>query len=98
MLITPYLQIWQIADEEDKGFLTPPGFGKVLRLIGYAQAGRPVSAALALKCGLLQQVLRTGGTDVPWLYSRRTITSIRGNQFLGGLDLQCCPRTSQGAE
>ncbi|MCJ1244254.1 hypothetical protein MMC30_001452 [Trapelia coarctata] len=44
-------EIWQIADIEDKGFLTPPGFGIVLRLIGYAQAGRPVSAELALKPG-----------------------------------------------
>jgi epidermal growth factor receptor substrate 15 len=42
-------QIWQIADTEDKGFLTPAGFYIILRLIGYAQAGRPVSAALALK-------------------------------------------------
>ncbi|MCJ1314216.1 hypothetical protein MMC25_007896 [Agyrium rufum] len=44
-------EIWQIADTEDKGFLTPAGFGIILRLIGYAQAGRPVSAELALKPG-----------------------------------------------
>ena len=43
------VQIWQIADVEDKGFLTPPGFYIILRLIGYAQAGRTVSAELALK-------------------------------------------------
>lgn len=43
------LQIWQIADAENRGLLTPAGFGIVLRLIGYAQAGRPVSAELALK-------------------------------------------------
>jgi epidermal growth factor receptor substrate 15 len=43
------LQIWQIADVENRGLLTPAGFGIVLRLIGYAQAGRPVSAELALK-------------------------------------------------
>ena len=42
-------QIWQIADTEDKGFLTPAGFGIILRLIGYAQAGRQVSAELALR-------------------------------------------------
>ncbi len=42
-------EIWQIADTENRGLLTPVGFGVVLRLIGYAQAGRPVSAELALK-------------------------------------------------
>ena len=44
-------EIWQIADTENRGLLTPPGFGIVLRLIGYAQAGRPVSADLALQPG-----------------------------------------------
>jgi epidermal growth factor receptor substrate 15 len=44
-------EIWQLADAEDKGFLTPAGFGIVLRLIGYAQAGRQPSAELALKPG-----------------------------------------------
>ena len=44
-------QIWQIADTENRGLLTPAGFGLVLRLIGYAQAGKPVSAELALKPG-----------------------------------------------
>ena len=42
-------EIWQIADTENRGLLTPAGFGIVLRLIGYAQAGRQVSAELALK-------------------------------------------------
>ena len=42
-------QIWQIADTENRGLLTPAGFGIVLRLIGYAQAGRDVSMELALK-------------------------------------------------
>ena len=45
------IQIWQIADSEDRGLLTPAGFGVVLRLIGYAQAGRPVSRELAQKRG-----------------------------------------------
>ncbi|KAL8731068.1 MAG: hypothetical protein Q9181_004440 [Wetmoreana brouardii] len=44
-------EIWQIADTENRGLLTPAGFGIVLRLIGYAQAGRPISAQLALKPG-----------------------------------------------
>ncbi|KAL8727142.1 MAG: hypothetical protein Q9166_006238 [cf. Caloplaca sp. 2 TL-2023] len=44
-------QIWQIADPENRGLLTPAGFGIVLRLIGYAQAGRPISSQQALKPG-----------------------------------------------
>ncbi|CAF9934562.1 MAG: hypothetical protein HETSPECPRED_009268 [Heterodermia speciosa] len=44
-------EIWQIADTENRGLLTPPGFGMVLRLIGYAQAGRSVSFDLALQPG-----------------------------------------------
>ncbi|KAL8792082.1 MAG: hypothetical protein Q9195_005337 [Heterodermia aff. obscurata] len=44
-------EIWQIADTENRGLLTPPGFGMVLRLIGYAQAGRTVSYDLALQPG-----------------------------------------------
>ncbi|KAI4198366.1 MAG: hypothetical protein LQ350_005303 [Teloschistes chrysophthalmus] len=44
-------EIWQIADTENRGLLTPPGFGLVLRLIGYAQAGRSISPQLALKPG-----------------------------------------------
>ncbi|ODA82138.1 hypothetical protein RJ55_00644 [Drechmeria coniospora] len=42
-------EIWQIADKENRGFLTPTGFGVVLRLIGHAQAGREPRADLALK-------------------------------------------------
>ena len=42
-------EIWQIADTENRGLLTPAGFGIVLRLIGYAQAGTPVSQELAVK-------------------------------------------------
>lgn len=44
-------EIWNIADTENRGLLTPPGFGMVLRLIGYAQAGRTVSFDLALQPG-----------------------------------------------
>ncbi|KAK4186226.1 hypothetical protein QBC35DRAFT_554421 [Podospora australis] len=44
-------EIWQIADRENRGFLTPAGFGIVLRLIGHAQAGREPSAELALQQG-----------------------------------------------
>ncbi|KAI9871597.1 MAG: hypothetical protein M1830_002706, partial [Pleopsidium flavum] len=42
-------EIWQIADTENRGLLTPAGFGVVLRLIGHAQAGREPSPELALR-------------------------------------------------
>ena len=48
-LMKVFGQIWQIADTENRGLLTPAGFGIVLRLIGYAQAGHDVSMELALK-------------------------------------------------
>ncbi|KAI1404399.1 hypothetical protein F4819DRAFT_123495 [Hypoxylon fuscum] len=46
-------EIWQIADKENRGFLTPAGFGIVLRLIGYAQAGREPTPELAMQPGPL---------------------------------------------
>ncbi|KAI5301077.1 hypothetical protein KEM56_001992, partial [Ascosphaera pollenicola] len=46
-------QIWQMADTENRGLLTPTGFGIVMRLIGHAQAGRPLSEELALQPGPL---------------------------------------------
>ncbi|KAJ6166533.1 hypothetical protein N7470_001980 [Penicillium chermesinum] len=46
-------EIWQIADKENRGLLTPAGFGIVLRLIGHAQAGRAPSDELALQPGPL---------------------------------------------
>ncbi|SPJ76400.1 related to EDE1 protein [Fusarium torulosum] len=42
-------EIWQIADKENRGFLTPAGFGIALRLIGHAQAGREPSPEIALQ-------------------------------------------------
>ncbi|KAG5949777.1 hypothetical protein E4U53_005773 [Claviceps sorghi] len=44
-------EIWQIADKENRGFLTPAGFGLVLRLIGHAQAGREPTPEIALQQG-----------------------------------------------
>ncbi|KAL2759528.1 hypothetical protein ACRALDRAFT_2038384 [Sodiomyces alcalophilus JCM 7366] len=46
-------EIWQIADNENRGFLTPAGFSAVLRLIGHAQAGREPSLELAAQPGPL---------------------------------------------
>ena len=47
------VQIWQIADKENRGLLTPAGFGIVLRLIGHYQAGREPTPELALRPGPL---------------------------------------------
>ncbi|KUI67546.1 hypothetical protein VM1G_03610 [Cytospora mali] len=44
-------EIWQIADQENRGFLTPAGFGVALRLIGHAQAGREPAPQVALQPG-----------------------------------------------
>ncbi|KAI9816348.1 MAG: hypothetical protein M1832_005105 [Thelocarpon impressellum] len=41
----------RIADTENRGFLTPAGFGLVLRLIGHVQSGREPSAELAYRPG-----------------------------------------------
>ncbi|KAL1898880.1 hypothetical protein Sste5346_003291 [Sporothrix stenoceras] len=46
-------EIWQIADRENRGFLTPAGFGVALRLIGHAQANREPSPNIALQQGPL---------------------------------------------
>lgn len=42
-------EIWQIADTENRGLLTRPGFCIVVRLIGHYQAGREPSTELAFK-------------------------------------------------
>lgn len=49
--VSSLLQIWQIADKENRGLLTPAGFGIVLRLIGHYQAGREPTPELALRPG-----------------------------------------------
>lgn len=43
-------EIWNIADEENKGFLTRKGVAVAVRLMGWAQKGEKVSQALLSKC------------------------------------------------
>ncbi|KAL9620296.1 MAG: hypothetical protein Q9160_005195 [Pyrenula sp. 1 TL-2023] len=62
-------QIWQIADAENRGFLTPAGFGVVLRLIGHAQAGQNPSIEIAAQSGPLP---RFEGYPVPPLSAQNT--------------------------
>ena len=59
------MQIWQIADKENRGFLTPAGFGIVLRLIGHAQAGREPTAEVALQQGPLPRFEGLTPTPAP---------------------------------
>jgi epidermal growth factor receptor substrate 15 len=63
-MLTDWDQIWQIADTENRGLLTPSGFGVVLRLIGHAQAGRPPSAELATQGNIPAQALPTSIIDL----------------------------------
>ncbi|KAF2097440.1 hypothetical protein NA57DRAFT_77698 [Rhizodiscina lignyota] len=46
-------EIWQIADQENRGFLTPAGFAVCLRLIGHYQAGKDPDSKLAFQPGPL---------------------------------------------
>ena len=55
-------EVWQLADNENRGFLTPSGFCLALRLIGHAQAGREPTAELALQPG---QIPRFEGINPP---------------------------------
>jgi len=43
-------EIWNIADEENNGWLSKTGTAKALRLIGHAQKGSKVSHTLLTKC------------------------------------------------
>ncbi|KAH6848143.1 hypothetical protein B0I37DRAFT_158029 [Chaetomium sp. MPI-CAGE-AT-0009] len=58
-------EIWQIADKENRGFLTPAGFGIVLRLIGHAQAGREPTPEMALQQGPLPKFEGITTTPAP---------------------------------
>ncbi|SZF04976.1 unnamed protein product [Blumeria hordei] len=52
-------EIWQIADKENRGLLTPEGFGIVLRLIGHYQAGRDPTPELAIQPGPLPKFVNS---------------------------------------
>lgn len=42
-------EVWQVADSENNGFLTPERFGTACRLIAHAQQGESVKPELANK-------------------------------------------------
>ncbi|KAH8926630.1 hypothetical protein BT69DRAFT_1347876 [Atractiella rhizophila] len=51
--LPPYLlgEIWQMSDDDNKGFLTEDGFFLACRLIGHAQSGSKPSASIARQQG-----------------------------------------------
>ncbi|KAJ7684745.1 hypothetical protein DFH06DRAFT_969429 [Mycena polygramma] len=55
-------EIWQIADESNNGWLSQKGVAMAVRLMGHAQAGEKVTAALLSKPGPLPTI--TGITPV----------------------------------
>ncbi|KAK0858993.1 hypothetical protein LTS02_009528 [Friedmanniomyces endolithicus] len=73
-------EIWQIADTENRGLLTKPGFCMVLRLIGHYQAGREPSAELAFKQG---PVPKFEGLQIPGVgpAASAALPSPTGGQF-----------------
>lgn len=65
-------EIWQIADTENRGFLSKPGFCMVLRLIGHYQAGKQPSNELAFKAG---PVPKFEGLQIPGVSGTPTVAA-----------------------
>jgi hypothetical protein len=45
-------EIWNLADEDNNGFLTRKGVAVAVRLMGWAQKGEKISQALLSKCAV----------------------------------------------
>jgi len=43
-------EIWTLADDDNNGWLSRKGVAAAVRLMGWAQKGEPISAALLQKC------------------------------------------------
>ncbi|GAB7366027.1 hypothetical protein MBLNU230_g7350t1 [Neophaeotheca triangularis] len=73
-------EIWQLADTENRGLLTKPGFCMVLRLIGHYQQGRGPSTDLAFKPA---PIPKFEGLQIPGANDRQTpaAASPTGNGF-----------------
>ncbi|KAK2790229.1 hypothetical protein FQN52_005726 [Onygenales sp. PD_12] len=59
--------IWKFADPQNRGLLTPSGFGVAMRLVGHAQARRDLTKELALKSGPLPKFKGITVDTVPQL-------------------------------
>lgn len=71
-------EIWQLADQNNLGFLTQFGFCFAMRLIGYTQAGQPPSAGLADSPGPLPKF--AGSQPQPQLQPQSTNSSFMQSQ------------------
>ncbi|KAI0124834.1 UBA/TS-N domain-containing protein [Xylariales sp. AK1849] len=87
-------EIWQIADQENRGFLTPAGFGIVLRLIGHAQAGREPTQEIALQQGPIPRFdgFNPTGPSVPVIPQPAQPLQAQGT---GGAPLRIPPLTPE---
>ncbi|KAL7624237.1 hypothetical protein AAE478_005796 [Parahypoxylon ruwenzoriense] len=85
-------EIWQIADKENRGFLTPAGFGLVLRLIGHAQAGHEPTPELAVQQGPLP---RFEGVNISAGVPPPSPTPALQAQATGGVPIRIPPLTPE---
>ncbi|KAF2722071.1 EF-hand [Polychaeton citri CBS 116435] len=76
-------EIWQIADTENRGLLTKPGFCMVLRLIGHVQTGKQPTAELAFMPGPLPK------------FDGMTLPGVGAPALSGGNSAQPSPTTGQ---
>ncbi|KAK9344972.1 hypothetical protein V1522DRAFT_408832 [Lipomyces starkeyi] len=58
-------RIWQIADDQNNGFLNQTGFAIALRLIGYVQSGQRLAPELASQPGPLPRFEQVPAPGVP---------------------------------
>ncbi|KAK5108899.1 hypothetical protein LTR62_007701 [Meristemomyces frigidus] len=85
--------IWQIADTENRGLLTKPGFCMVLRLIGHYQAGREPSTELAFKPG---PVPKFEGLQIPGVGPPMPPRSGPASPTIGGFPANALQPQSSG--
>ncbi|KAJ7771804.1 hypothetical protein B0H16DRAFT_1673202 [Mycena metata] len=76
-------EVWQIADESNNGWLSQKGVAMAVRLMGHAQKGEKVSAALLSKPGPLPTI--TGITPVVAQGTGASASRARSPQPVSGL-------------
>ncbi|CAK7270930.1 hypothetical protein SEPCBS57363_004353 [Sporothrix epigloea] len=93
-------EIWQIADKENRGFLTPAGFGVALRLIGHAQMGKEPSPSTALQKGPLPRfegIVTAAGTLPSQSSLTANVTGPLSAQGTGTSASQMAPQGTGGS-
>ena len=69
-------EIWNIADEDNNGFLTRKGVAVAVRLMGWAQKGEKISQALLSKCAVTLVSLL-----LPLTFVRQRVRSLPSRAF-----------------